>query len=310
MSDKLSAEISVNVGEMPNSPGFKIAARLSIGTNNSATAKALFSERSGQNLEDAHLYLVVPAKDEEGAEDLRKLIQATIDKVTSEEGIENFPENLKELIAKNDQEEYEGNPKFTLSVSVHELNVVLRVRPIDGAREVISTSFETASAMATEALAKDQEIYFEFDTAKSIGELLHSENKILDLIEAVSLRLWIHLHPQLSTDLLELATNVGAPDPIIMALGSAGLYNSASLNINFRSGSELPEAVKEGLKKLSQKKLNTQDLHPEKIPQNIKRFFGHFANNGTGNIHAFVGIQTNVLHLDFHIPGLSKFISE
>ena len=310
MSERLSAEISVNIGEIPNDPGFKFSARLSLGPTNSGVVKNTFRERSGHDLEDAQLYLVVPAKNSEAAEDLRRLIQATIEKATSEEGIEGLPRHIRGLLAKSDDEEMDENPKFTLSVAVHDVNVVLNVKPIAAAREMILAQFEMAAGIAGEVLSKDQEVYVEFDTARSIGDLLHSNNKILHLLEAVSLKLWIHLYPQIASDLNNIATNMGAPEQVSMILGSAGLYNSANFSLNFRTGNDLPDDVKESLGRLSDKRFNTSDLHPERIPANVKGFFRHFAENGTGNLHIFGGIQTNVLHAELHIPGLSKFLSE
>jgi len=170
--------------------------------------------------------------------------------------------------------------------------------------------YQTASSLAADVLSKDQELYFEFDAAKSIRELLSSNNKILHALEALSFKLRINLNSQIFSELRNIASNLGAPDNINMILGSLALYQNAYFNLNFRSGNELPEDVKEGLQKISENKLNSSKLHPEKIPPPIKLMAGHLLRNGTGNLHIFTGIDTNMIHLELHLPGLSQFMAE
>ena len=309
MSDHLTAEISVNVGEVPNSPGLKVAVRLALGPNHSGAIKTTFREKSGNELEDASVYLVVSAKNAEGAENLRELIQRVIDKAMTEEGLEHLPRDLREMIAKSDTEDFDGAPKFTFAVTVHDTHVVVVARPISLLRENIVEKYELVQGIAGEALLKEQELYFEFDAGRSVEELVNSQNAILDAFEAISLKLWLHLHPQIFGDLMGIASNMGAPENLTTGLGSLGLFSNATFAFNFKSSSELPEDIKESLGRLSTKANNFKELH-QNIPPPVKSFFKHFADHGTGNLHIYAGLQTNAIAVDLHIPGVSKFIAE
>ena len=165
-----------------------------------------------------------------------------------------------------------------------------------------------ASGLAGDVLLKDQEVYLEFDAGKSIGDILHSSKWLEDFFEAISFKLWIHLHPQVFADISGIASNLGAPDNILLALGSLGIFSSAGINLNFKSATELPEDIKSSLRKI-ESRANFAEIH-QKTPAGLKAFFGHFANHGTGNLHLFGSLQTNAVQIDLHIPGLSKFISE
>ena len=309
MSDHLGAEISVNVGEIPNNPGLKLAARLGIGQTNSGNIKTTLRQKAGVEPEDAVFYLVVAAQNSEGAEDLRNTIQAAIDKLNTGEGdLSSIPPPLLTLHAKSDDQDYEGVPKATLTVSVHDTNTVVTIKPIAQLRETIAANYETASGLAGDVLLKDQEVYLEFDAGKSIGDILHSSKWLEDFFEAISFKLWIHLHPQVFADISGIASNLGAPDNILLALGSLGIFSSAGINLNFKSATELPEDIKSSLRKI-ESRANFAEIH-QKTPAGLKAFFGHFANHGTGNLHLFGSLQTNAVQIDLHIPGLSKFISE
>ena len=309
MSEHLSAEISVNVGEVPNSPGLKVAVRLGLGPDHSGAIKTTFRDKSGNELEDATIYLVISAKNAEGAENLRDLIQRVIDKANTEEGLEHLPRDLKELIAKSDDEDFEDAPKFTFAVTVRDTHVVVAARPIAQLRENIAEKYEMVQGIAGNAILKEQELYFEFDAGKSVEELVNSQNAILDAFDAISLKLWLHLHPQIFADLMNVASNMGAPENITAGLGSLGLFSNASFALNFKSSSELPEDVKESLGRLSARTNNFKEVH-QNIPPPVKAFFKHFADHGTGNLHIYAGLQTNAIAVDLHVPGVSKFISE
>jgi hypothetical protein len=309
MADQISTEFSLNVGEIPNSPGFKVSARLGLGTSNSANIRSTFRDKTGGDLEALSFYVVVVARTTEGAEDLRSVIQRTIDRFSTPEG-QNEPgfSRLKRLLATSDEQEFEGEPKFTFSVAVHDVHVIVKARPIAQMREQAEAQLEMVSGLAGDVLQRDNEVYAEFDMGKVFSELVQSQNWILDAFDSIALKLWIHLHPQLFSDLSNLASNLGAPEQVLMGLGSAGLFHAASLNFNFRSSSELPADFKEGLGRLSAK-AGDPNFHRE-IPENVKKFLKHFAENGSGNMHIFAAAHTAALFVDLHLPGIAKFLAE
>lgn len=308
MSDQLKAEISVNVGEVPNSPGLKVAAKLGLGFENSGAIRNCFRGKSNQDLEDASLFIVVSARNAESAESLRNTIQTVIDKSKTEEGRENLPSPLNKLVAASEDEQCEG-PRFVFSVTTHESNVVVKARPVNEAREQWIAMYETGVGIAGEAISREQEVYFEFDIGKSVEEIVNSNNAVLDIFEALSLKIWLHLHPQIFADLVNVGSNLGAPEQIVMALGSVGLFTSAVFNLNFKSATELPDEIKSFLERVSAKGNDIKTARQE-IPEGVKRFFKHFAENGTGNLSLYAGVQTSAVCIDLHLPGLSKFLSE
>ena len=310
MSEYVSAEISVNVGELPNSPGFKVAARLGLGSENSGNIRATFRDKTGRELEDLTLYIVVPAKSEAGAQDIHDLLRRLIDKVTGEaaEDDERIVRNLREIMAKNDNDEFEGSPKFVFTPSVHNHTVIVQVRPVEGFREMLSGQLEMVTGLAGDVLEKKQEVYLEFDIGKSFGDVVHSSHSFVDLLESVAFKLWVHLHPLLFDDLVNLANNLGAPDQVSMALGTAKLFSAASLNLNFKSAADLSADLKQNFESINTK-LHEKILQ-KNFPEGVKKFFKHFADNGTGNVHLFAGINNVAVFLDLHLPGVAQFVSE
>lgn len=310
MSEYVSAEISLNVGELPNSPGLKVAARLGLGAENSGNIRTTFRDKTGRDLDDLTLYIVVPAKSQEGAQDIHDLIHRLIEKVTGEEkeDDERIIRNLREIVAKNDNDEFEGSPKFVFTPSIHNHSVILQVRPVEGFREMLSGQLEMVTGMAGDVLERKQEIYLEFDIGRTFGDVVHSSHAFVDLLESIAFKLWIHLHPQLFDDLVNLADNLGAPQIVSMFLGIAKLFSSANLNLNFKSAAELPDDLKQSFESINTR-LHEKILQ-KNFPEGVKKFFKHFADNGSGNVHIFGGINNVALFLDLHLPGVSQFISE
>jgi hypothetical protein len=308
MSDNLISEISVNIGEVPNSPGLKVAFRLAIGPENSASIKDTFTQKTGAPLEDLSLYVVIKTKSEDSAKVIHGIFQGALDKFHAGEVSEDLPPQITSLIARSEDEEFEGQPKFVFAVTVSGEHVVIKGKLITQAREIAASSYETAAGLAGEILSKNSEVYFEFDAAKALEEVLHSQNAIQDFFEALSLKLWIHLHPQLFGEAATLVSNLGAPETIATGLGTLGLFSSATLSLNFKSASELPEDIKASIAKLSSKN-NFKEIHAE-TPQKLKNIFALFGEHGTGNVFLFAGIQTNAVQVELHVPGLSKFLSE
>ena len=132
MSEYVSAEVTVNVGELPNTPGFKVSARIGMGPENSSNIRGTFRDKTSEELEDLSFYLVIVAKTEDGAGDLNQVIQKLIDKVISEEELPGRLSELRQFIAKNDDEEFEGMPKFVATSSVHRNHVIVKFKPVEG----------------------------------------------------------------------------------------------------------------------------------------------------------------------------------
>lgn len=308
MSEYVSAEISVNVGELPNSPGFKVAARLGLGPENSGNIRTTFRDKTGRDLNELTLYIVIPAKSQEGAQDIHDTIQRLINKLNSDEEVQGIGSKLREIVAKNESEDFEGQPKFVFTPSIHNHSVIVEVKPIEGFREMVSGQLEMVSGLAGDVLERKQEIYLEFDLGKTFGDVVHSSHAFVDLFDSVAFKLWIHLHPLLFEDLSNLANNLGAPEQVGMFLGVAKLFSAASLNLNFKSVSELPAEAKQNFETLNNR--FHESVLQKNFPEGVKRFFKHFADNGSGNVHLFAGINNASLFLDLHLPGVSQFISE
>ncbi|OMJ67344.1 hypothetical protein SteCoe_35519 [Stentor coeruleus] len=308
MSNQVITEITVNLGEVPSSPGFKVAARLGLGLANSENIKNTFREKTSQDLNELTLYIVISAKSAEGAEEIRQTIHNSIEKFNSDEELDPVLTKLRQFIAKSDDEDFKGTAKFVWTVEVLESTVIVKATPIAQLREIATTQLGMAIELAYCLFKLNSEVYFELDMGKAISELATSENWIKDVFDTLCLRLRIHLHADFFINYGELARERGAPEKILMLFGGLGLFHSANLNFNFRSSSELPDNLKEGLAKISSQGAGSR-FHKD-IPENMKKFFGHFANAGSGNLHVFAGFQTNVLHAELHVPGLSKFLAQ
>lgn len=308
MSEYVSAEITVNVGELPNSPGFKVATRLGLGEENSNNIRNTFRDKTSKDLDDLTLYLVVVAKTEDGAGDLNQVIQKLLDKLLSDEELPGGLAKLRELVARNDNDDFEGAPKFVVTTSIHRNHVIVQFKPIEGLREQLQAQLEMVTGLAGDVFERKQEIYFEFDLGRTFGDVTHSEHALVDLFESLCFKLWIHLHPQLFNDLTNLANNLGAPDQVSLILNSANLFNNANLTLNFKSATDLAPELKQTFEGAN--KRFHENVINRNIPDNVKRFFKHFADNGTGNVHLFAGYPNIALFADLHLPGVSQFISE
>ena len=308
MSDIVSAEISIKVGELPNTPGFKVSARLGMGPEHSNSIKNTFKDKSNQELEDLTFNLVIVAKTEDGAEVLYRLIKKVIDQFLSDKELPGAPSKLREIFAHNDSDEYNGAPKFVATTSLHRNNVIVHLKPIEGFREQLQAQLEMVTGLAGDVLERNQEVYFEFDLGKTFGDVSHSEHALVDLFESLCFKLWVHLHPQIFNDLTNLANNMGAPAQVSLMMNSANLFNNAKLAFNFKSASKLASEHKQIFESVSQR--FHQNVINKQIPDNVKRFFKYFANNGTGNIHFFAGYQNIAAFADLHLPGVSQFLSE
>lgn len=307
MSEYVSAEVTVNVGELPNSPGFKVSARIGLGSENSNNIRNTYRDKTSGELEDLAIYLVIVAKTEDGAGDLNQVIQKLIDKLLSEEELPGRLSELRQLIARNDNDEFEGAPKFVVTSSVHRNHVIVQFKPIEGLREQLQAQLEMVTGLGGDVLERKQEIYFEFDLGRTFGDVTHSDHALVDLFESLCFKLWIHLHPQLFNDLSNLAENIGS-EGLSMYLNTANLFNHANLTLNFKSATELTPELKQSFETAN--KRFHENVINRNIPDNVKRFFKHFADNGTGNVHLFAAIPNIALFADFHLPGVSQFISE
>jgi hypothetical protein len=308
MSEYVSAEIAVNVGELPNTPGFKVSTRLGLGAENSGNIRNTFRDKTAKDLDDLTLYLIVVAKSEEGAANLLEVIQKLIAKLLSDEELQGQLPRLRELIARSDSDDFEGAPKFVVTPSVHNNHVIVQFRPIEQMREQLSAQLEMVTGLAGDVFERKQEIYFEFDLGRTFGDVVHSDHALVDLFESVCFKLWIHLHPQLFNDLVNLAENLGAPETVGMLLKSANLFNNANLTLNFKSATELDSNLKQAFE--GPNKRFHENVLQKNVPDGVKRFFKHFADNGTGNVHLFAGHPNIALFVDLHLPGVSQFLSE
>ena len=152
--------ISFNVGKLPANPEFKLIARLGMGLDKSKAMYSLFKEKSGKELEDCNIYFVTPAKNSKGAEDIRAFLQKECDK------------NLLDpygLMTDNDDLEFTNRLRFTFTVEINELNVILKLRPIAGFRKEIISKYEFITGLvAGKLFSMDYNAQLEFSTAKSI----------------------------------------------------------------------------------------------------------------------------------------------
>ena len=103
---------------------------------------------------------MTPAKNSKGAEDIRAFLQKECDK------------NLLDpygLMTDNDDLEFTNRLRFTFTVEINELNVILKLRPIAGFRKEIISKYEFITGLvAGKLFSMDYNAQLEFSTAKSI----------------------------------------------------------------------------------------------------------------------------------------------
>jgi len=254
---------------------------------------------TGEEAKDFNAYAVIPCQSSESAtalKDALSLFWSCALAGTSEDPVSSI---LKGLVKPDEDEP----AKAALTFTTHDKNLVIRVGLSQEKLEEASAMQEMVKGMAGHIFAHDQSIHFELDLKNSVPSIFTSEDFAVKLLEGVKVNLTLLTHAALFNDLSEVAQGMGAGRGVLQLLGIATLYQSLSLNFNFRSVNDLPETVRGTVTGM------TAGFNPvnfkDQMPAEARGFVNLFGEHANGDLHVFVGAGRLAGEVKVHLPGAS-----
>ncbi|CAG9332792.1 unnamed protein product [Blepharisma stoltei] len=293
-------DISLQVGEVPTQPGVQAYIHLTTGDNLSAKAKETVAAEIGSAPQDFNAYVVINCSSAEGAEEVKGLLAKVWTGISSGSAEDDVSKALNALLVSD-------APHFNPEIAVHGTKVVVRGVPSEAKQAEFSGIQEMVRGMAGHVFGHDQTIHLEFDIGHEIGAILLSENKIVDALNSLRLSFAFHGASTLASDLLGVAEGLNADTTILRALRVLTVYQSADLQLKFRSASQLPDSVKEKAQRVAAK-ANLAELKGQAPPQ-VVSFLGKLSEHTTGDLHVFVSAGRLTAEFKLHAPGLLRALS-
>ncbi|CAG9330928.1 unnamed protein product [Blepharisma stoltei] len=295
-------EISVSIGEVPAQPGVQAYIHVVTGDNLAAKARETIQAEIGTAPADFNFYTAVNCSSAEGAEELKNLFTKVWTGITSGSATDEVSQMIKGLV----DPEGEG-PKLNHEFSVHGTKLIVRGFPSEEKLAEAQGIQEMIHSMAGHIFGHDQTVHLEFDIGHEIGAILASQNKIIDALNSLRLSFAFHGAGSLFTDLQSVAEATGAGRGILHILGLLSLYQSAILNLKFRTSAELPDAVKERALQIAGQ-ANLAELKNQ-VPPPVFSFLGKLAEHTTGDLHVFIAAGRLAGEFKLHSPGLLRALT-
>jgi len=164
---------------------------------------------------------------------------------------------------------------------------------------------EMVKSMAGSIFAHNQSIHVEFDLGHDINTILHSQNTIVDALNCFRFNFAFLGAKSLPKDLKEVAEMTGMPPQATRALNWMEMYESACLNLKFKSAAHLNEDFKTKVQHLSQK-MNYRDMKTQ-MPPALLTFMNSLTSLGNGDMTMFVSAGRLAAEVKVHAPGANQF---
>lgn len=240
MSSQVSTEVEVSIGHLPSHSGFQLSLDIGSGLHHQGAIKSKLNSRLGQDAEYFKLYLTVPCSSADAANKL-----ATHLKSTYENSVSNQDTPLGSIVSKLKPDPDEPSlASFDFSTFGH--NVIISVSASQH-EEQAKAYYEMAGEMAGAIFNSGNLIHVELDTGKNLGEIL-STNMGENLADSALIKFVFTADSGALAHAAGMAKDMGPQNRKVQrAIALATLYNGASLKLNFKSGSDLPEPIKSQL---------------------------------------------------------------
>eukprot|EP00358_Blepharisma_japonicum_P006216 CAMPEP_0202940260 /NCGR_PEP_ID=MMETSP1395-20130829/296_1 /ASSEMBLY_ACC=CAM_ASM_000871 /TAXON_ID=5961 /ORGANISM="Blepharisma japonicum, Strain Stock R1072" /LENGTH=302 /DNA_ID=CAMNT_0049634665 /DNA_START=1 /DNA_END=909 /DNA_ORIENTATION=- len=294
-------EISVSVGEVPAQPGVQAYLHVVTGDNLAAKARETIQAEIGRAPEDFNLYSAINCSSAESAEELKNLFTKVWTGIISGTATDEASQMIKGILD-HDGEGSQLNHEF----SVHGTKVIIRATPNEEKLAAAQGTQEFIRSIAGHIFGHDQTVHVELDIGHEIGAILASQNKIIDALNSLRLSFAFHGAASLFTDLQSVAEATGSGRGVLQILGLLSLYQSAILNLRFRTSAELPDAVKERAQQIAGQ-VNLAELKTQ-VPPPVFSFLGKLADHTTGDLHVFLTAGRLVGEFKLHSPGLLRVL--
>ncbi|CAG9311241.1 unnamed protein product [Blepharisma stoltei] len=282
--------ILLNIGDIPAQPGIQGYIEVINGENLVAQAKEAATATTGLILKPYSIYTFINCFSEEGAE----LVKARLSEVSSKPWSESNPEVFFGFF-----DSYLG-PKSELGISVHGAKVLIYASP--------RQKYIKDDSDEEEFEQNDQKINIEFSIGHEIGTILASENKIIDALNALRLRISYSRVSLFSEELLNRIYELFfAEDSEVFGFTKIPLtlMESGDLQLNFKSASELPDYWKDKARKFVENEEFFNNDIKILCPQ-ILTCLGELAEHTTGELDAFWSTNSKFQKLKIYPGGLFR----
>ena len=288
MASQATTEILIELGHVPNPSGTQISIDLVTGLQKMSELKEQIKNRTGEDPLAFKAYLTIPCSSQGAAEALSAHLKKTHD-----DAIANTDSMIGSVFQKLKPDADE--PSFaTFQFSSYLHNAVIVVT-FDMYHEQAEAMFEMAVSQAGELFNTNNSLHIEIDTGRSAGEIL-TPNLGQMLSESALFKITFSHEPRAFLHAREVAQGLGANPRLNKALAYASLYSGASLKLNFKSGSHLPETAQGMLTALSANIPSLAGMLPPEVTAFVHGIIEHsghelFINVVAGNIAAEVHLS-------------------
>ena len=235
MASPVSTEILISLGDLPSPAGTQVSIDLGTGSQYVLTHKNKIRSTTGEDPADLKAYLTIPTASDQAAGKLAELLKKALnDAVTNSESFLGFaysrlkPDPDEPALLDFDIKTYLANVVIVVSTTQYE----------EQAGAMLAMAVETAP----DAFNTTNSLHIEVDTGRNAGEILSPQLSQM-LTESGLFKIVFSHDPNVLLHAREALTNLGVEKKILRALAYASLYSGASLNLKFKSGTNLPESV-------------------------------------------------------------------
>ncbi|OMJ80223.1 hypothetical protein SteCoe_19589 [Stentor coeruleus] len=236
MATQAVTEVVISVGELPNPSGTQISLDLGSGINQVSSHKDKLRDRIGEDPVDLKVYLTIPCASADAAEKLSAHIKATISEASTNS------DTLIGMLYSKLKPDPDEPARANFEVKAYAHNVFIIVSPT-AYEDPINMTYSMALENIPDLMNSSNSLHVEVDTGRNAGEII-SPNLGSMLTESALFKV-VFIHDiETMTYLRASCKQFNFFKEVVRAIGYATLYTGASLKLNFKSGTELPDSVK------------------------------------------------------------------
>ena len=288
MSSQVSTEVEISIGQLPSASGFQLSLDFGSGAHHQNTLKSKLQTRLGAEPHHFRLYVSVPCPTSDAAEKLSNHLKSSYENnVSNSESV--IGEVLRKL--KPDPDE----PSLASFEFTHHGNHAVIAVTGSQHEDQAKMFYEMAVDQAGPIFNSGNLIHFELDTGRNLGEIL-SPNAAILIADSALIKFVFTADTQALLHAHQLAGELGPQGrKAKRLLALASLYNGASLKFNFKSGSNLPDGIKDQLNGFSAMIPPLGEILP---PQVLEFVSGVLENSGH---EVFINVLTENLGVEVHL---------
>ena len=288
MSSQVSTEVEISVGQLPSVTGFQLSLDVGSGAHHQNVIKSKLQERVGEEPHHFRLYLSIPCPTSDAAQKLSHHLKSSY-----ESNVSNSESPIGEVLSKLKPDPDE--PSLASFEFTHHGHYAVIAVTGSQHEDQAKMFYEMAVDQAGPIFNSGNHIHFELDTGRNLGEIL-SPNAATLIAESALLKLVFTADTQALLHARQLAGELGPQGgKAKRLLALASLYNGASLKFNFKSGSDLPEAIKDQINGFSARIPNIGEILPAQVLEFVN---GVLENSGH---EVFINVLTENVAVEVHL---------